>query len=111
MPTNKDDQTEQLRVLLSHSKKIQETDAADSGLSTLSYQSKETPRRNVWIDTDLAGNIKVDIEDLDNDEKWDNSVATFTPTDINICAIITLTWLCGGSILECSEIADRRPMQ
>lgn len=109
MPTNKDDQTERLRMLLSQSMEIHETDAADSGLSTLSYQSTDNPQRHVWIDTDLTGKMKVDIEDLDTDEKWDHSVATYAPADINMCAKLTLAWLCGSSILECSVIADRRP--
>lgn len=83
---------------------LKETDRADSGLTTLSFQSTSHSQRHVWIDTDLAGEISIDLEDWTNHNKWDNSVANVTTQDTNLCAVVAITWLRGHSVDECMEI-------
>ncbi len=50
MPTSKDDRTERLRQLMASPNDYSETDRADSGVTTLSFRSRQYTNRHVWID-------------------------------------------------------------
>jgi hypothetical protein len=63
MPAQKDERTESLRELLRTNEQIVETHYAELSLVNLSFQSVGYPNRHVWVDTNLAGKIKVDLED------------------------------------------------
>lgn len=106
MPHQKCELTERLKALILRSSALNETGRADSGLTTISFQSVQIPRRHVWIDTDLAGRIAIDLEDWENDEKWDNSICNLTVKDIETCAAIALAWLHGTSADECNLTAQ-----
>jgi hypothetical protein len=101
MPTNKDYSTEALRRKVLVSNGIVETEYADWGLTTLSFQSLHIPNRHVWVDTDPCPQLVVDLEDWLIDEAWDNSVAHFTSPDLEIIARIIINWLNGSTIDEC----------
>ena len=76
MPTEKDATTDGIRTApLSESATVVETDRADAGLTTLSFQSVSHPERHVWIDTDLLSEPVIDLEDWNDEAEWDNSVA------------------------------------
>ena len=71
----KDEQTLGLRQkILSGIVQAQETDRADSGLCTLSFQSTEYPERHAWVDTD-GEFIAIDLEDWRDENEWDNAIA------------------------------------
>lgn len=95
MLAEKDERTEWVRSALKECDGLKETDRADSGLTTLSYQSINHAERHVWIDTDLAGEVSIDLEDWTNDDEWDNSVANVTTHDIKLAASIVAAWLKG----------------
>ncbi|MFO0886346.1 MAG: hypothetical protein U0894_19560 [Pirellulales bacterium] len=95
MPTEKDERTEWVRSLLKECDGLKETDRADSCLTTLSYQSVNHIERHVWIDTDIGGEVSIDLEDWTNNEKWDNSVASVATHDIKVAASIVIAWLKG----------------
>jgi hypothetical protein len=104
MPTEKNDETEMLRRLVLLSKEVNETGGADCGLTTLSFQSVRYPNRNVWVDTDLAGDLSIDLEDWQNDEAWDNSVAHLTAPSMERAGAIIIAWLSGQSVDACREL-------
>ena len=95
MPTAKNEETESLRHLVQLSVEVGETADADVGLTTLSFQSVRHPNRHVWVDTDLAGELSIDLEDWEHDETWDNSVAHLTAPNIEGAAVIIVAWLSG----------------
>jgi len=105
MPTDKDKNTERLRSAVIENAGIRETDRADLGLTTLSFQSLNFPNRHVWFDSDLGGEIAVDLEDWEIDESWDNSVANLTVRSLEEAASVITSWLSGGSIDYCRKIA------
>lgn len=104
MTTEKDDRTERLRSKLMRCHELKETDRADSGMTTLSFQSVHFSQRHVWIDTDLSGCISIDIEDWSDNNMWDNSVASFATHDFELCASIAIAWLRGKSEEECRQL-------
>jgi hypothetical protein len=106
MPTEKDNETERLRYLVQASADLRETDCADLGLTILSFQSILFPNRHVWADTDLAGDISVDLEDWLNDSEWDNSVAHLVAPSIESCSNVIIAWLSGRSVAECRQLCD-----
>jgi hypothetical protein len=109
MPTTKDDETEVLRRLVQSSDELNETDRADLGLTTLSFQSVRFPNRHVWVDTDLAGQISIDLEDWQTDETWDNSVAHLSAASTETCSAVILAWLSGQPIATCRQISSQDP--
>lgn len=96
MPTEKDERTELVRAMLKSCDELRETDRADSGLTTLSFQSVSHSQRHVWIDTDLAGDISIDLEDWTDNENWDNSVANVTTHNLEEAASTAIAWLRGS---------------
>ena len=104
MPTEKDTKTELFRQRLSRLGGVVETDRADSGLSTLSFQSVMHPQRHVWIDTDLAGECILDLEDWIAEETWDNSVAHLASQDVDTVTVIANAWLTGATVEECKRL-------
>lgn len=98
----KDSVTEEVRRLLRSHPDVIETDRAESGLTTLSFQSRSIPNRHVWIDTDLGGELMVDLEDWSNDETWDNSVLHVSGKDHCEGAEIISRWLSGRPVAECA---------
>ena len=97
MPTAKNQETESLRQLVKLSGEVKETGDADANLTTLSFQSVRHGNRHVWVDTDLAGELSVDLEDWQNDEAWDNSVAHVTASSIEVASEIIIAW-CRGPL-------------
>jgi hypothetical protein len=105
MPTNKDVVTEKVRArLLGSPSKPIETHAADCAMTTLSFQSLTYSERHVWIDTDLGGESKVDLEDWNCDDTWDNSVAHVFSQNLELLSSIVELWLNGGSISDCKRL-------
>jgi hypothetical protein len=102
MPETRDEKTEAVRSLLAPF--ATETPYADSGLTTLSFQSTVDPLRHVWIDTDLAGRMIVDLEDWRGTDKWDDSVAHLTINDIAGLAEIAKFWLSGRPLEYCKGL-------
>jgi hypothetical protein len=102
MAEAKDDKTEAVRNLLSRFAK--ETPFADSGLTTLSFQSAIDPQRNVWIDTDLDGQMIIDLEDWRGNGTWDDSVAHLSSAEIVVLAEIARTWLAGRPLEDCKRL-------
>jgi hypothetical protein len=102
MPTEKDYSTEALRQKVLVSNGIIETENADCGLTTLSFQSVLMSNRHVWVDTEGGGQVVVDLEDWLIDDTWDNSIAHFTTPDLEIIARIIINWLNGSTIDECA---------
>ncbi|PHQ36928.1 hypothetical protein CEE69_00650 [Rhodopirellula bahusiensis] len=80
---------------------VRETNRAECGLTTLSFQSVDFPNRHAWIDTDLGGNISVDLEDWSTDETWDNAVACFVACNIESASTVTARWLQGEDLESC----------
>ncbi|MGD2184121.1 hypothetical protein [Lusitaniella coriacea] len=78
---------------------VTETDRAELSLCTLSFQSCICPERHVWIDTD-NGAIKIDLEDWQDENEWDNAVARIAVGSIDDGVDIITTWLSGAS-LDC----------
>ncbi len=96
MPTEKDERTEPVRAMLKGCDEVRETDRADSGLTTLSFQSVSHSQRRVWIDTELAGDISIDVKDWTNNENWDNSVVNVTTHNLEEAASTAIAWLRGS---------------
>lgn len=84
-----------------------EDQRAESGLTTLSFQSASYPERHIWIDTDLAGELVIDLEDWNYQASWDNSVAHLEVTDENVPAIVQL-WLTGATADDCIRLRKHR---
>jgi hypothetical protein len=105
MAAEKNTTTEQLRCLVQCSGELRETDRADWGLTSLSFQSVRFPNRHVWVDTDLSGEMSVDLEDWLNEEEWDNAVARLDAADIDTCSKIIVAWLSGQSIEICRQLS------
>ena len=88
-----------LRALVARCRHVQEDDRAERGATTLSFRSVKVPERHVWIDTDLGGDIVVDLEDWTTEERWDNAVAHVKAEAAEAAAELIVQWL-GGSDLE-----------
>lgn len=91
----KDETTSALRALILSNPGIKETDRAEAGLTTLSFVSETLTHRNVWVDTDLAGRIAVDLEDFDDEREWDNAVQHLEPSSLEDAAQAITAWLTG----------------
>jgi hypothetical protein len=55
------------------------------------------PERHVWIDTD-DHQIKLDLEDWQNEEQWDNAIARITVESLEFAVDVVQTWLANGSL-------------
>lgn len=108
MPTEKDAATEGFREGLTDSSAIVETDRADSGLTTLSFQSMSHTERHVWMDTDLSGEAVLDLEDWSDETQWDNSVAHGCSQELALLSNVAKVWLTGGSLDQCKEIGGTK---
>jgi hypothetical protein len=104
MGAKKDATTEETRRLISRHPDPVETSRADSGRSTLSFQSVSHPERRVWLDTDLGGRLVIDLEDWVAGESWDNAVCHLAAPSSNVLAQIAVAWLTGRSLRDCKEI-------
>ena len=100
----KPESTEELRRAVLTSTDVVETDRADSGLTTVSFQSVKLPSRHVWVDTDLAGVMVADLEEWANASTWDNSIAHLTAPTISILSAIVLAWLHGSTVTQCKSL-------
>lgn len=107
--------TLELRSALIGEVGLRETNRAECGLTTISFQSLEFPNRHVWIDTDLGGDISVDLEDWSIDETWDNAVASFIACNSESASMVTARWLQGEDLKSCRNTnglrESRRPDQ
>ena len=104
MPTPKNAIGECCRQQLSTFADAIETNRADSGLTVLSYQSLLYPNRHIWLDTDLGGQMVLDLEDWNDTTKWDNGVAHFTATSLEILITIAKAWLEGANLDDCNQM-------
>jgi hypothetical protein len=94
----KDEPTTRLRQkILLRLSQAQETDRADDGLSTLSFQSKLYPDRHTWIDTD-GELIQIDLEDWQDEQEWDNAVARVTVPSGEVAIALLSDWFMGNSL-------------
>ena len=94
----KDELTERLRQMIGRSTpECYETDRAETGLCTLSFQSKAYPEKHVWIDTDLNG-IGIDLEDWEMSNEWDNASARIKVESLKEATEIIQIWLSGGKV-------------
>ena len=80
---------------------VQEDDRAERGATTLSFRSVKVPERHVWLDTDLGGEIVVDLEDWTNEERWDNAVAHVKTETAEAAADLIVQWLSGAALEDC----------
>jgi hypothetical protein len=72
----KEQRTERLRQAITQNAPAAiEDERAEAGLTILSFRSASQDERHVWIDTDLAGRLVIDLEDWNYEATWDNSVA------------------------------------
>jgi hypothetical protein len=104
MPTPKDIAGEAIRQKLSSGSIAIETERADCGLTTLSFQSVTCDERHVWIDTDSAGEMSLDLEDWTYEAEWDNSVAHAYSRDPALITEVARAWLSGTTIEICKQI-------
>lgn len=104
--TEKDAVTEKARRLILASHMASETSRAEPGLTTLSFRSLIHPERGVWIDTDLGGEMVVDIEVTTNTASWDNSITSYSAKDFNHLTNIAVSWLSGSSLDDVAKIAS-----
>ena len=97
----KDERTERLRqAIAQNSPAAIENQRAEAGLTTLSFRSACQDERHVWIDTDLAGRLVIDLEDWNCEATWDNSAAHLEALDVDVPGIVQ-AWLTGAIIAEC----------
>src|SRR5687767_9482959 len=106
-PMSKDEVTARLRAALLAVPEAQETNRAEAGLTTLSFVSRKHPNRNVWVDTDLAGRLVIDLEDFQDDREWDNAVARVAPVDESSAVSVIAAWL-GGQALDAASPSRRK---
>jgi hypothetical protein len=100
----KDTITETLRQRIGKQiPKARETDRAEFSLCTLSFQSSVYPERHVWIDTD-DGEIKIDLEDWQDESEWDNAFARVTVESVNDAVELVQTWLSGSNLDRYSNL-------
>ncbi len=100
----KDKLTKTIRQLLKEAlPEAYETDRAEASLCELSFQSHCYPERHVWIDTD-EDHIKIDLEDWQNEDEWDNAVARVTVESLEDAVSIVKTWLSGDSLNQYSNL-------
>lgn len=104
---NKDDRTERIRQAVTFLGQVIEDDRAEAGLTTLSFASVLYPERHVWLDSDLAGVLAIDLEDWNVEGAWDNAVARLDADDATAPGIVR-AWLTGATIEECIELGARR---
>ncbi len=76
---------------------VEETDRADDGLTTLSFQSKLYPDRQVWIDTE-GDMLQIDLEDWQNGRAWDNAIARVTVPSVEVAIDLIRDWFLGNSL-------------
>jgi len=94
----KNELTERLRQIIGRSTpELYETDRAETSLSTLSFQSKAYPEKQVWIDTDLNG-IAIDLEDWNMANEWDNAIARIKVESLEEATEIIQIWFSGGKL-------------
>lgn len=105
----KDEATARLRKLILQRPGLRETDSAEAGLTTLSFQSVSHPRRSVWIDTDLNGRMVVDLEEESSERNDDRDVAHVIPADDDAAVAVVEAWVSGAHLDQCLVIAPPKP--
>jgi hypothetical protein len=104
--SQKDARTEKLRQAVAHlAPEAVEDDRAACGLTTLSFSSTVHADRHIWLDTDLAGSLIIDLEDWTYKGSWDNSLAHIEASDEATPSIIR-AWLVGATVDECVRLAS-----
>jgi hypothetical protein len=97
----KDDRTERLRQAITQTAPAAIEDSrAEAGLTILSLRSASQEDRHVRIDTDLAGQLVIDLEDWSSEATWDNSIAHLRAFDDDVPGIVQ-AWLTGANVQEC----------
>lgn len=100
----KNEITEKIRQFIAKEiSEASETDRAEASVCTLSFQSKAYPERHIWIDT-ASEDIRIDLEDWQDESEWDNAVARITVESIEEVVDIVKTWLLGENLAQYSNI-------
>ncbi len=64
--------------------------------------------RHVWVDTDLDGQVVIDLEDWLNDGRWDNAVEHLTACDVATTSAIIVAWInWANSIEDCRNLGGK----
>jgi len=104
----KDERTGRLRQAIAESAPAAiEDQRADPCLAVLSLRSACCEEKHVWIDTDLAGQLVIDLEDWNYQATWDNSVAHLEASDEDVPEIVQ-AWLTGATVEECIRMGGHR---
>jgi hypothetical protein len=104
----KDEVTATLRRLILQRPGLRETDSAEAGLTTLSFEGLNRPRRSVWIDTDLKGRTVVDLESEGTEGEPYRSVAQLVPADDLAAVAVVEAWLGGSDLEQCLALAPKK---
>jgi hypothetical protein len=100
----KDARTEGLRrAIAENALGAVEDEGAEAGLTILTLRSASQDERHVWIDTDLAGRLVIDLEDWNCVGTWDNSVAHLEALEKDVPGIVQ-AWLTGATVEECIRL-------
>ena len=104
----KNERTERLQQAIAESAPAAiEDQRAEAGLTVLSLRSASQDERHVWIDTDLAGQLVIDLEDWKYQVTWDNSVDHLEASDEDVPGIVQ-AWLTGATVEDCIRIGGRQ---
>jgi len=96
----KDEMTETLRHLIEEAVSAAiETSRAEASLCSLSFQSKMHPERHVWLDSENES-IKLDLEDWQDGDQWDNAVARITVGSLDDAVDLVKVWLLGEDMAQ-----------
>jgi hypothetical protein len=103
----KDQRTERLRQAIGKTASAAvEDQRAEAGLTTLSLCSANQHERHIWIDSNLAGQLVIDLENWSYQGTWDSMVAHLGASDEDVPKIVQ-AWLSGASVEECIRLGGR----
>ena len=96
----KDEMTEMLRHLIKEAISAAiETNRAEASLCSLSFQSRTHPARHVWLDSENES-IMLDLEDWQDGDQWDNTVARVTVESLDEAVNLVKVWLFGEDLAQ-----------
>ena len=94
----KERQINALRTFFANNENVTETNYADNSLINISFQSLCYKNRHVWIGY-YRGRYFIDLEDWNDETRFDNTVASFDSKDMNIVCEILAQWF-NGTLLD-----------
>lgn len=100
----KDEMTEILRHLIEAAVSAAiENNRAEASLCSLSFQSRTHPERHVWLDSENES-IRLDLEDWQDGDQWDNAVARVTVGSLDEAVDLVKVWLFGENMAQYSNL-------